>query len=364
MQLDRDVPRQHKQQVEQQAGEPDHAPQHLPLPPPPHQQHNDAHRHKGCDRTLGQRGQRAKKVKVEQPEFLASLVPRVPAQHANGKGRGKLHVRRCAAREGDGGRRGRRDQRRIKMSTGPKPPHVQENQEHHAERAGGGRQPRGPVAHTELFKEAHGAPVVQGRFLKPGMAVQNRRDGAGLGAPPRRAQVLPAQRTRNPLCVAVRHAAVMMRQQHLVGDLRVPWLVRPDQPDLRPGDDGARQAKRHHAIKQQQCREQAKHHQFAEGRGARGVNGAAQQVGPRCRGLLTYGAGGYAGLGYGAHVGAEAEANRLAGQSLAVRICITASQAKDPYCGRDLRRSRSMPASSRSTVSRRFPVSTQPAAVR
>ena len=69
------------------------------------EEQDDAEREERRDRTFGQRRRGAEEVEVEEPELLARLVPRIPAEHADAERRGQLHVGRRAAREADDGRR-------------------------------------------------------------------------------------------------------------------------------------------------------------------------------------------------------------------------------------------------------------------
>ena len=316
VELDGDVPRQHKHQVQDEAGNPDHAAQHLPFAPQADEHEDDAERHQGCNRTLGQCGERAEEVEIEEPELLAGFIPGVPAEHADGKGSGELHVGRGTARESNDGGCGGGDEGGIQVAARPKAPHVQKDEEHHAERAGGGRQARNPVLNAELLEKAHGAPVIERRLFQPGVAVQDRRNGAGLGAVPGRAKIFPVQRARVDLRIAVRDAAVMVGQQHLVGDLGVARFVGTNQADIRRGQDGVADAQRHQTVKQEQRRHQAEHDQLAKGGGSSVEDGAAQQIRPRRFCLV----GCRIGLVVGAHGGAEAEANRLARRTRCCRL--------------------------------------------
>ena len=55
-------------------------------------------RQKRRDRPLGQRGDAGKEVNIEEPELRVGFIPRIPAEQADGKRRGHLHIGRGAAR--------------------------------------------------------------------------------------------------------------------------------------------------------------------------------------------------------------------------------------------------------------------------
>ena len=132
---------------------------------------------------------------------------------------------------------GRGDQRRIELASGPEAPHVQEDQHDQQERAGGGGQSRGPVGDAELLEEAHGAPVVERRFLQPRMAVEDRCDGSGVEAAEGVLdESLRLEAARDDLGVDLM-ADLGVRVQHLAGDLRVARLVGADQADCVAAED-------------------------------------------------------------------------------------------------------------------------------
>ena len=106
--LDGDVPGQHHDEVEHDAGPPDGAAQQRPLAAEAGEEKDDGEREERSDGAFGECGCGAEEVEVEEPEFLAGLVPGVPAEHADAEGRGELHVGRGSAGEADDGRRRRR----------------------------------------------------------------------------------------------------------------------------------------------------------------------------------------------------------------------------------------------------------------
>ena len=94
----------------------------------------------GATGPFGEGGGRAEEVEVEEPEFLAGLVPGVPAEHADAEGCGELHVGGGATGETEDGKRRDRDEGGVEVTSGPKAPHVQEDEEDEEGCAGGGRQ--------------------------------------------------------------------------------------------------------------------------------------------------------------------------------------------------------------------------------
>ena len=144
--------------------------------------HDDECGQKRRDRPLGQRGQAGKEIDVVEPEFGAGLIPGVPAEQADGQGRGHLHIGGRAAGEADDAGAGDGDERRVEMAAGAESSHVQVDEANHDEGEGGGGQAGAPVVDAEVLKEEHGAPVVEGGLLKPGTAVEIGRD-AGDEAP-------------------------------------------------------------------------------------------------------------------------------------------------------------------------------------
>jgi hypothetical protein len=95
------------------------------------------------------------------------------------------------------------------VAAGPESAHVQVDEAHHDERKGGGGQPGAPVVHAEILEKEHGAPVVEGRLLKPGMAVEIGRDAG--------AELL------------LQIGCGVKPAEHLVGDLGVARFVCADQ---------------------------------------------------------------------------------------------------------------------------------------
>ena len=127
-------------------------------------------------RTFGQRGHAGKEVDIEEPELGVGFVPGIPAEQADGEGRGHLHVGGGAARKADDAGAGHGDERRVEVAAGAESSHVQVDERHHDEGEAGRGQARAPVVHAEFLKDEHGAPVVERRLLKPGMAVEVGRD--------------------------------------------------------------------------------------------------------------------------------------------------------------------------------------------
>ena len=156
-------------------------------------------------RALGQCCQPGKKVDVVEPELGVGFVPRIPAQQPDGQRSGHLHIGGRAAGKADDAGTGDRDQRRVQVAAGTESPHVQVDEADHDEGECGRGQPCAPVVDAEVLKEKHRAPVVEGRLLQPGMAVEIR---GHAGAQP------PFQRVRR-----------VEADQHLVRDLGIARLV-------------------------------------------------------------------------------------------------------------------------------------------
>src|SRR3981081_1023629 len=171
--LDGDVPGQHHDEVERDAGPPDSAAEEGPLAAETGEEQDDAEREEGRHRAFGQGSGCAKEVEVEEPELLAGLVPGVPAEHADAERGGELHVGGGSAGEGDDSHAGDGDESGVEMASGAEPPHVEEDEDDEGEGGGGGGEAGGPVGDAELLEEAHGAPVVEGGFLEPGVAVKD-----------------------------------------------------------------------------------------------------------------------------------------------------------------------------------------------
>ncbi len=96
-----------------------------------------------------------------------------------------------------------------------------------------------PVVHAEVLKDEHGAPVVEGRFFKPRVAVEIRRD-AGAEA------VLEGGRG-------------VEAHQHLMGDLRVTRLIGAHQAEAVAAED------RRHSINDEEDGEDYKDRSFTNG---------------------------------------------------------------------------------------------------
>src|SRR5580658_9459847 len=95
--LNRDVPGQHHQQEEPEAGEPDGAADGGPLAAQAKEQHDGAEHQEDGDGALGEGGGRAEEVEVEEPKLFAGLIPGIPTEQTYRQGRGELHVRGGAA---------------------------------------------------------------------------------------------------------------------------------------------------------------------------------------------------------------------------------------------------------------------------
>ncbi len=171
--LNGDVPRKHHREVKKDAGEPDGATEERPLAAETGEEQDDGEGQEGCDRAFGEGGGGSEEVEVEEPELLAGLVPGVPAEHADAEGRGELHVGGGSAGEADDSDAGGGDERGVEVASGAESPHVEEDQDDEDEGAGGGWEAGGPVVDAELLEEAHGAPVVEGGLLEPGLAVED-----------------------------------------------------------------------------------------------------------------------------------------------------------------------------------------------
>src|SRR4051794_40166698 len=78
-----DVPGQHHRKIEQDAGNPDGAAEDRPLAAQADKEQDDAKREEGSDGALGECRGGAEEVEIEEPEFLAGLIPGVPAKHAD-----------------------------------------------------------------------------------------------------------------------------------------------------------------------------------------------------------------------------------------------------------------------------------------
>ncbi len=176
--LDGDVPGQHHDEVEQDAGEPDGAAEERPLAAEAGEEKDDGEREEGGDGAFGEGGGGAEEVEVEEPEFFAGLIPGVPAEHADAEGCGELHVGGGSAGEADDGDAGDGDEGGVEVASGAESPHVEEDEDDEGEGGGGGGKAGGPVGDAELLEEAHGAPVVEGGFFEPGFAVEDGGDGA------------------------------------------------------------------------------------------------------------------------------------------------------------------------------------------
>ena len=117
------------------------------------------------------------------------------------------------------------------MAAGPESSEMKEGEDDECTGAGGGRQSRGPVGDAELLEEAHGAPVIECRFLKPRAAVEDRRDGAADEAFVAGVEVFSAEAVRRDARVDL-VALLGVCGEHLAGDLRVTRLIGADEAEL------------------------------------------------------------------------------------------------------------------------------------
>ncbi len=122
---------------------------------------------------------------------------------------GHLHVGGGAAGKADDAGAGHGDQGGVEVPAGAESSHVQVDQGRHDEGEAGGGQARAPVVHSEFLEHKHGAPVVEGRFLEPGVTVEV---GSDTGA-------------ESPFEGMRRVESV----QHLMSDLGIARLVRAHQ---------------------------------------------------------------------------------------------------------------------------------------
>ena len=205
--LDGDEPGQHHGEIEDDAGNPDAAAQQRPFAAQSGKAEDDRDGHKRRDRAFGESGGADEEVKVEEPEFAVGFIPGVPAEHADTEWRGELHVGRCAAGESDDAGAGGGDEGRVELASGAEAAHVQVDEDDQGEGEAGRGQAGGPIVNAEFPEGEHGAPVIEGRFFEPGLAVEDRGDEVVAG-------------------------------EHFAGDLGVARLIGADQPEGRAAEDG------------------------------------------------------------------------------------------------------------------------------
>jgi hypothetical protein len=104
------------------------------------------------------------------------------------------------------------------VAAAPEAAHVEIDERHHNEGEAAGRKSGAPVVDAEFLKDKHGAPVVEGGLLEPGLAVEIGRDA---GAEP-----------------AFEGVGRIEADEHLVRDLRVPRLVGADQAETVAAEPG------------------------------------------------------------------------------------------------------------------------------
>ena len=216
---------------------------------------NDERGQERRHRALGQRGETGEKVNVVEPELGAGFVPGIPAQQTDGQRGGHLHIGRSAAREPHNAGAGHRDQRRIQVPARPESSHMQVDERHHNEGKSGGWKTGGPVVHTKVLKEKHGAPIIECRLLQPWTAVEIRRD-AGIQA-------------------ALQGMRRIEVHQHLVRDLGIARLVGPYQTQSVAAQDRGK------TIKKEKDGKGKKDRRFAEGGPAR------HAPAPACRSIWS-----------------------------------------------------------------------------
>jgi hypothetical protein len=144
------------------------------------------------------------------------------------------------------------------MASGAEPPHVEEDEDDEGEGGGGGGKAGGPVGDAELLEEAHGAPVVEGGFLEPGFAVENRGDCSCRDAVKGVTYIFGAKAAGDHLGVDG-VAGFRVRGKHFAGDLRVSWLVRAYQAKLVAAEDGDQ------AVEQQEAGYGEEHDELSHG---------------------------------------------------------------------------------------------------
>ena len=114
------------------------------------------------------------------------------------------------------------------MAAGAETSHVKEDKDDEGEGAGGRWEAGGPVGDAELLEEAHSAPVIEGGFFKPGLAVEDGGDGAAEDAVDGVADVGGPEAAGDHLGVG-RVADFGVGGEHLAGYLGVTGLVGTDE---------------------------------------------------------------------------------------------------------------------------------------
>src|SRR2546430_698565 len=117
------------------------------------------------------------------------------------------------------------------MATRTKPPHMQIDEDNQRKRPRRRWQPSRPVRDSELLEEAHRSPVIQRGLLEPGLAIKDRGHRSSSEAVIGRLKIRKPQTSRNHLCLDL-VAGVRMSREHLPRDLRVAWLIGPNQAEL------------------------------------------------------------------------------------------------------------------------------------
>ena len=216
--LNGDEPGKDDGEVEGDAGPPDGLGEDPPLAAEHGKGADDDENEEGRDGALGEGSDCGEEVDIDEPELGAGFVPCVPAEHSDGKGRGELHVRGCAAGEAEDADAGSRDECGVKVATATETAHVEIGEADQPESEADGGQAGDPVMDAELTKGVHGAPVVEGWFFEPGFAVEVGGDAGGK--------------------LFAEGVGLCELDEHFVGDLRVTWFIRADQTQAGPAEDG------------------------------------------------------------------------------------------------------------------------------
>ena len=204
--LNGNKPRHCDREISCDSDRPQRARQQLYIASQQREDHNDHGCEPNRDRSLGKRSQSKKEIEPEQPSLLFPDVPAVPAQHGDRGHHRQRHVGGSAAAVADdhGGRCG--DERRVELHAAAEAPHPDIDEDDQQGREHRSRQTRRDVGHfARRLVSEHGAPVIQRRFLQPGVSVQ---DGG------------------NPI----------VPRQHLARDLRVARLIGAQQTDQLNAD--------------------------------------------------------------------------------------------------------------------------------
>ncbi len=240
-------PREHDGEVEQHARPPERALDDGPLAAQGSKCSNDEDGEERGYWAFGEGGDAGEEVDIEEPEFGVGFIPRVPAEQSDGERRGHLHVSGCAAGKADDAGASDSDERGVEVAAATKSPHVEIDERHHDEGEGGRGQAGAPVVHAEVLKDEHGAPVVEGRLLKPGVSVEV---GSDAGAE-----------------VAFEGVRRVEADEHFMRNLRVAGLVGSNQPKTVAAEEGR------DAVNDEKDRKHQKERRFANEGPGRGLGG-------------------------------------------------------------------------------------------